>query len=321
MKAFVYREFGTPEVLRMEEFPKPVPASDEVLVHVRAAAANPLDYHYMKGFWPMRPMTGIRRPKRITCGVDFAGVVEAAGRNVLHIKPGDEVFGCARGSFGEYVSAPESKVALKGKVLSFEDAAAIPVAAITALQALRDKAQLKPGQAILINGASGGVGSYAVQIAHSMGADTTAVCSTRNMDLMRSLGADHVIDYSRDDFTKTSARYDFIFDAVGNQPVPRLLGILKPDGVLLNIGVRPGGKILGPIPRLLRLLWASWFASRKVIFFIASINPTDLGAVRDMIESGKVRSVIDRVFPFKETPAALSHLLDGHVRGKVVVAM
>jgi NADPH:quinone reductase-like Zn-dependent oxidoreductase len=305
----------------MEEFPKPVPADDEVLVRIRAAAANPLDYHYMKGFWPMRPMTGIRRPKRISCGVDFAGVVEATGRNVRHLKPGDEVFGCARGSFAEYVCAPESKVALKGNSLSFEDAAAIPVAAMTALQALRDKAKLKTGHAILINGASGGVGSYAVQIAKSMGADTTAVCSTRNIDLMRTLGADHVIDYTREDFTETPARYDFIFDAIGNQPVSRLLRILKPDGVLLNIGVRPGGKVLGPIPRLLRLLWASRFADRKVIFFIANINPTDLAVVRDMIESGAVRSVIDTVYPFSQTPAALTHLMEGHVRGKVVVAM
>ncbi len=321
MKAFVYREYGSPDVLKLEEIPKPVPAASEVLVQIRAAAANPLDYHFMKGLLVMRLMTGLRRPKRITCGVDFSGVIESVGTSVLNLKPGDEVFGSAHGAFAEYLCAEEGKVAIKGSAMSFEEAAGIPVAAMTALQALRDKGSVTAGQKILVNGAAGGVGSYAVQIAKSMGAEVTAVCSTRNIELMLQIGADHVIDYSKEDFTDAGIEYDMVFDAVGNHRVGKLLSVLKPTGRLLNIGVRPGGRLVGPVPRLLKLLWLSWFAKKKIVFMVGNVNPTDLGVMRTMIEEGKVKPLIDSVYRFEDTALALAHLVEGHVRGKVIVAM
>lgn len=299
----------------------PTPAAGEVLVRVRAAAANPLDYHYIKGFWATRLLTGVLRPKRGRAGVDLSGVVEAIGPGVSGLKPGDEVFGCARGAFAEYVCAPEAKLALKGSAMSFEEAAAIPVAGLTALQVLRDKGNLSPGQSVLVNGAAGGVGSYAVQIAKSMGCEVSAVCGTRNVELMQQLGATEVFDYIRQDFTKARKQYDLVLDAIGNHPVSKLCGVLKPSGILLNIGVRPGGPVLGPIPRLLKLLWASRFGSRKVVFMIANLNTPDLGILRDMISQGKIKSVIDSVYRFSDTPEALTYLREGHVSGKVVVSI
>lgn len=322
MKAFVYREYGLPEgVVKKEDVDTPVPGDSDVLIRIRAAAANPMDYHFMKGMYLMRVATGLRRPKkRGRPGVDLAGEVQAVGKNVTRFKKGDEVFGVAKGAFSEFACAAENKLALKG-ALTFQDAAAIPVAAMTALQGLRDKGRLQPGQTVLINGASGGVGAYAVQIAKSMGAEVTGVCSKKNLALVRSLGADHVIDYTQEDFTQAGKQYDLLFDAIGNHRVSDLLNAVSPKGTFLPIGVRAGGMIIGPIPHLLAILWSSWFGRKRVLFFMANVNPDDLAVVRGLIESGKVRSVIDRVYSFDETPEAIAHLEQGHARGKVVVAV
>jgi NADPH:quinone reductase-like Zn-dependent oxidoreductase len=321
MKAIVYRTYGSPDVLHCEEVTKPAPGDNEVLIRVRAAAVNPMDCHLMSGVYIMRIMTGLRKPKPTRPGVDLSGEVEAVGLNVTRYKPGDAVFGTARGAFAEYVCAEESKLAMKPANLTFEQAAAIPVAGLTALQGLRDKGKIQPGQKVLINGAAGGVGTFAVQIAKSLGAEVTGVCSTRNVDLVRSLGADHVIDYTQDDFATGATRYDVIFDCVGNRPLSAYRRAMTPRGTLVPIGAKPGGHWVGPLPHLLRLLVASPFASQHVAFFMAKVTPDDLDVLRGLIEANKVTPVIDRRYTLSEAAEAIRYLKQGHARGKVVVGM
>ena len=320
-KAVVYREYGSPDVLHCEDVEKPSPGDDEVLIRIRAAAANPLDYHLMSGAFLMRPMTGLRKPKTTRPGVDFAGEVEAIGRNVARFRPGDAVYGALRGAFAEYGCALETRLALKPANLTFEQAAAIPVAGLTALQGLRDKGRLQPGQNVLINGAAGGVGTFAVQIAKSFGASVTGVCSTRNLDLVRSLGADHVVDYTRDDFTRSAQRYDLIFDCVGNHPFSACRRVMPPKGTFVAIGVRPGGRLMGPLPYLLKVFMSSPFVSQRVVFFIAKITTDDLAALNELIEANKVTPIVDRRYPLCETPEAIRYLKEGHARGKVVITV
>jgi NADPH:quinone reductase-like Zn-dependent oxidoreductase len=321
MKAIVYRNYGSPDVLHCEDVEKPSPGDDEVLIRIRAAAANPMDYHLMTGAYIMRPVTGLRKPKPTCPGADLAGEVEAVGRNVTRFKPGDPVFGAARRAFAEYVCAAENRLALKPANLTFEQAAAIPVAGVTALQGLRDKGRIQPGQKVLINGAAGGVGTFAVQIAKSFGADVTGVCSTRNVGLVRSIGADRVIDYTRDDFTRSAERYDLMFDCVGNRPLSACRRVMTRRGTFVAVGVRPGGRWIGPLPRLLNVLVSSWVVSQNVVFFVASIKPDDLIVLKELIEANKVTPVIDRGYTLSEVPEAIRYLKEGHARGKVVITV
>ncbi|MGA2384702.1 MAG: NAD(P)-dependent alcohol dehydrogenase [Gemmatimonadales bacterium] len=319
MKAIVYRSYGSPDVLRYEEVEKPTPADDEVLIRIRAAAANPMDYHLMGGAYLMRLMTGLLKPKPTCPGADLAGEVEAVGRNVTRFRPGDPVFGGARRAFAEYACAAENRLAAKPANLSFEQAAAIPVAGLTALQGLRDKGRLQPGQRVLVNGAAGGVGTFAVQIAKAFGAVVTGVCSAKSADLVRSIGADGIIDYARDDFTRGAQRYDLLFDGVGNRPLSACRRVMTPKGTFVAVGVRPGGRWVGPLPHLLWLFVSSWFASQHVAFFVASVRSDDLTALKDLIEAKKVTPVIDRTYALSEAPAAIRYLREGHARGKVVI--
>jgi NADPH:quinone reductase-like Zn-dependent oxidoreductase len=320
MKAILYHTYGSADVLSCVDVEKPAPADDEVLVRIRAAAANPMDYHLMRGAYAIRPMIGLRRPKSPRMGSDLAGEVEAVGRNVRRLKPGDAVFGASRGAFAEYVCAPEGKLALKPGNLTFEQAAAVPVAGLTALQGLRDGARIQRGQAVLVNGAAGGVGTFAVQIARTFGAEVTGVCRTGNVDLVRSLGADHVIDYTREDFTR-GARYDLVFDCVGNRSVVACRRALRPTGAYVAVGVRPGGRWIGPLRRMLALLVAKPFVGRRIQFFMARVNTDDLVALKVLIEARNVTPVVDRRYPLRDAPEAIRYLEAGHARGKVVITV
>ena len=320
MKAFVYDTYGSPDVLRCEEIEKPKPGNDEVLIRVRAASVNPLDWHYMRGTpYLIRIGAGLRAPANPRLGVDLAGTVEAVGTNVTTFRPGDDVFGAGRGAFAEYVCAKEGKVALKPSNATFEQAAAVPIAALTALQGLRDKGRIEPGQRVLFNGAAGGVGTFAVQIARAFGADVTGVCSRRNVDMVRSIGADHVIDYEQEDFTRTGLRYDLILDSVGNHALSECRRSLTTKGTLVIVGGPDNGGWLGPLADVLGVLVQSWFVSQRLVVFVASLNQPDLAVLKELIESGKVTPVIDRSYPLSELPEAIRYLEAGHARGKVVV--
>jgi NADPH:quinone reductase-like Zn-dependent oxidoreductase len=323
MKAIVYRCYGPPQVLKLEAIAKPPPVDDRVLVKVRAASVNPLDWHYMRGEpYFMRSMAGVGAPNSIHMGVDFAGTIESVGKNVTRFKPGDDVFGGRDGAFAEYVSVGENgSLAMKPANLTFEQAAAVPIAAVTALQALRDKGKVRPGQSVLINGASGGVGTFAVQIAKAFGAKVTGVCSTRNVAMVRSIGADQVIDYTKQDFTAGSQRYDLIIDTVGTHSLWDYRRVLNPDGALVMVGALDKGPWLGPMWGSLKASLVSLFVSQKFIFFLADLDQTDLGALRDLMEAGKVTPVIDRAFALSEVPAAIGYLEQGHARGKVVITV
>jgi len=321
MKAIVYHDYGSPDVLRCEDVAKPTPGDDEVLIRIRAAAANPMDYGLMSGVYLMRLMTGLRKPKLTRPGADLAGEVEAVGKNVTRFQPGDPVFGGARGAFAEYVCAREDRLASKPANLTFEQAAAIPVAGLTALQGLRDKGRLQPGQKVLVNGAAGGVGTFAVQVGKWLGAQVTGVCSTRNVDLVRSIGADHVIDYTRDDFTRSGERYDLIFDCMGNRPLSDWRHVMTPRGTFVAVGGRPGGRWVGPLPYLLKLLVSSRFVSQKVVLFMASLRSDDLIILKELIEAKEVTPVIDRRYKLIEAADAIRYLKAGHARGKVVIAV
>ena len=319
MKAIVYHEYGSPDVLRWEEVAKPTPGDDEVLIRVRAASVNPLDLHFMRGAPRfVRLITGLRKPKITRVGVDVAGQVEAVGRNVTQLKPGDEVFGSCRGAFAEYVCTSESALVIKPGNVTFEQAASVPIAAFTALQGLRDQGKVQPGQKVLINGAAGGVGTFAVQIAKSFGADVTGVCSTRNVDMVRSIGADRVIDYTQEDFTKGGQRYDLLFDCVGNHSLSACRRVLNPKGVYIPVG-GSGEAIIGPV---LRKLVLSPFVSQKlVIFFLAKTNKQDLTAMCALMATGKVTPVIDRRYRLSEVSEAIRYLEGLHARGKVVITL
>lgn len=321
MKAIVYHRYGSPDVLELQEVDKPVVTDDRVLVRVEAASVNPVDRHTMRGPFIIRITgNGLLRPKREILGTDLAGRVEAIGANVKQFQPGDEVFGAGPGTFAEYVSAREDRLVLKPARVTFEQAAATPVAAITALQALRDWGQIRPGQKVLINGASGGVGTFAVQIAKAFGAEVTGVCSTRNVDLVRSLGADQVIDYTREDFVQGGRRYDFMLDNAGNRSLSDCRRALAPNGTLV-LNAAPRGRLIGFLARLLKGLLVSRLTSQKVVFHIATINSRDLVVLKELIESGKVTPVIDRSYPLSEVPAAVWYLEEGHARGKVVITV
>jgi len=324
MKTIVHCEYGSPDVLKLEDVEKPVPNDNQVLVRVRAASVNPLDLT-IRGPWLVRPILGMRKPKDTRLGVDYAGTVEAVGKNVTKFKPGDEVFGGRNGALAEYVCGlADRAIALKPPNMTFEQAASVPVAAITALQGLRDKGKIQPGQKILINGASGGVGTFAVQIAKSFGTEVTGVCSARNVDLVRSIGADHVIDYTKEDFTKTDQRYDLIFDLVGNHSFSERRRILNPNGICVMAGIGGAGWHDGMGMRLageLNAYVASRFVGEKFITYIASLNKADLTMLGDLMETGKITPVIDRTYKLNETADALRYLEQGHARGKVVITL
>lgn len=323
MKAVLQRCYGSPETLTFEEIPRPTPAADEVLVRIQAAAVNPLDWHSVAG-WPylMRLSTGLGTPDDPGTGADFAGTVEAVGPQVTRFKVGDRVFGGRGGAFAEYIVVRESRgIAHMPADLRFEDAAAIPVAGVTALQALRDHGQLQPGQKVLINGASGGVGTFAVQIAKSFGAEVTGVCSTRNVDLVRSLGADHVIDYKHEDFTTRGQRYDLIVDNVGNLSPFALRHALVPNGKVIIVGAPKHDPWIGMFWGIIRGKILSWFVDEQFEFFVARLNHDDLSFLAELAHQGKMRSVIDRRYPLSEVPAAIEYLAGWHARGKVVVSI
>ena len=325
MKAIVYCDYGLAN-LKLEQIEKPTPTDDQVLVRVRAASVNPYDWHFVEGTPKiMRAMgVGLRKPKDTRLGVDFAGTVEAVGKNVTQFKPGDDVFGGRAGAFAEYVCPRAGRaVALKPANATFEEAASVNIAGITALQALRDRGKVQAGQKVLINGASGGVGTFAIQIAKSMGADVTGVCSTRNVDLVRSLGADHVIDYTKEDFTKSAERYDVILDNVANRSLSELRGVLTPKGKYVLIG--GGGPneqgFIGPFARIIKTKVQSLFASQEMGMMMADANGKDLTILGDMMQSGKLKPVIDRTYKLSEVPAAIAYVEEGHARGKVIITV
>ena len=323
MKAVVYDSFGSPDVLQVRELEKPTPADDEVLVRVRAASVNPADWYGIAGRpWIARPAVGLFKPKESRVGVDFAGTVEAVGKDVTQFQPGTDVFGGRTGAFADYVCVCEERAIVpKPANATFEEAAAVPIAALTALQGLRDKGQLQAGQKVLINGASGGVGTYAVQIAKALGADVTGVCSTPNVDTARSLGAHHVIDYTREDFTRSGRRYDLLLDIAGSRSWSEYKRVLTPEATLVIVGAPKGTRLLGPLSHIIRLRLASVGSSRKVVFFIAKMTKADLEVLRELLESGKVTSVIDRRHELSEVGDALRYLGEGHARGKIVLTV
>ena len=325
MKAIVYCDYGLTN-LKLENVERPVPNDDQILVRVRAASVNPYDWHFIEGTpYIMRMMgVGLRKPKDTRVGVDFAGTVEAVGKNVTQFKPGDDVFGGKGGAFAEYVCRrAEGAVALKPANITFEQAASVNIAGITALQALRDKGKVEPGQKVLINGASGGVGTFAVQIAKSYGAEVTGVCSTRNLDLVRSLGADHVIDYTKEDFAKSEQRYDVILDNVPNHSLSECRRILTPNGkyVMIGGGGPNDSRWVGPFGRVIHTLVLSPFISQKMGMMMADANQKDLTVLADMMQTGKLKPVIDRTYKLDQVPDAIRYLEEGHARGKVIIAV
>jgi NADPH:quinone reductase-like Zn-dependent oxidoreductase len=321
MRAIVRDRFGTPDVVELREMERPAPADDEVLVRVRAASVNPADWYSMAGRpYVARVETWLLKPKTERLGVDFAGTVEAVGRDVTQFRPGDDVFGGAPGAFAEYVVVREDRAVVpKPAKVTFEQAAAVPIAAITALQGLRDRGQLQPGHKVLINGASGGVGTFAGQIAKALGAEVTGVCSTRNVDLVRSLGADHVLDYTRHDFTRGDKRYDLILDTVSTRAWSEYRRVLDPQATLVIVGAPKGNRLLGPLGRIVAVRLASVRSSQTAVFFVAKLTKEDLDVLRELLESGKVTPVIDRRYELDETADAFRYLGEGHARGKVVV--
>jgi NADPH:quinone reductase-like Zn-dependent oxidoreductase len=321
MKAIVRDRYGSPDVMNLQEVERPVPAADDVLVRVRACSVNQVDWYEVTGApWVARPMTGLRRPKSLLVGHDFAGTVEAVGKGVTDLQPGDDVFGLAAGAFAEFVCV-ESGVGRKPTNLSFEEAAAVPIAGLSALQGLRDHGKLEPGHKVLINGASGGVGTFAVQVAKALGADVTAVCSTRNVEQSRSLGADRVIDYTREDFTRGDERYDVILDVSGTKSWSRYRHVMNSHATLVMIGSPKAHPFLGPLGHIARLKLAAWRGSQQAVFFVAKGNRSDMEVLREMLESGKVRPVVEKRYELGEVADALRHLGEGHAQGKLVLTV
>ena len=322
MKAIVCHRYGSPDVLELEEIDTPVAGDDQVLVRVQAASVNPVDWHRMRGLPNfMRASEGLTKPKNPGLGADVAGRVEAVGGNVTQFQPGDEVFGMSIRTLAEYVCVSDQGVVPKPAILTFEQAAAVPVAAITALQGLRDKGRIEAGQQVLINGAAGGVGTFAVQIAKAFGAEVTGVCSTRNVDLVRSIGADHVIDYTQEDFTRNGQRYDLIFDSAGYRSLSDCRRVLGPDGILVIVGAGDGRSSLRIMARMLKALFVSRFGRQKLVPLMAKRNRDDLIVLKELIEAGKITPVIDRSYPLSEVPEAIRYLEEGHARGKVVITV
>jgi NADPH:quinone reductase-like Zn-dependent oxidoreductase len=319
----VYHEYGSPDVLELQEVDKPVVKDDEMLVRVRAASANPADWHFMRGLpYVMRPQSGLRKPKSSRLGHDIAGQVEAVGKDVTGFRPGDDVFGSVgAGGFAEYTSVSEGFLVLKPANLTFEQAAAVPLAALTALQGLRDAGQVQPEQKVLIIGASGGVGTFAVQIAKSFGADVTGVCSTRNVEMVRSLGADHVIDYTQEDFTQSGQEYDLIFQLAGTSSPSDCRRALTPKGTLVLSSGDSEGRWIGPVDRVIQAIVLSPFVSQKLGSFLMKPTKDDLQFLKELIEAGNLTPVIDRTYSLSEVPEAIRYLEEGHARGKVVITV
>lgn len=322
MKAILSCEYGA-ENLKLQEIEKPMPADNEALVHVRAASINPADGHMIRDSWLARLLSGLRKPKNTRFGTDFAGVIEAVGSGVTEFKPGDEVFGAKNGALADYVCVKTDRaIVMKPSNISFEQAGSVGIAGVTALQGLRDKGRVQAGQKVLINGASGGVGTFAVQIAKAFGADVTAVCSTRNLDLVKSIGADHVIDYSKEDFTTTNERYDMIYDLVGNHGFSERRRILKPNGICVLAGIGGAGKHPETWGRISGNFWNAFlsnFSKEKFVFYIAKLTKADLNVLRELMASAKVSPVIDRTYKLNETVEAVRYMEEGHARGKVVI--
>ena len=322
MKAIVYHGYGSPDVLRCEETDKPTAGDDGVLIKVRAASVNPYDWHFMRGLpYFVRIAAGLLKPKDSRLGVDVAGQVEAVGRKVAQLKPGDEVFGWCRGAFAEYARTSESALVIKPDHVTFEQAASVPVAAFTALQGLRDKGRIQPGHKVLINGSSGGVGTFAVQIARSFGADVTGVCSTRNVEMVRSIGADRVIDYTREDFTRGTRRYDLILDGVGNHSLLACRRVLNPRGTYIAVGGPTGRWMIGALAGAIAAPVLSRFVSQTLSMVLARPNKEDLIVMGDLMKAGRVTPVIDRRYRLSEVPDAIRYLEEGHARGKVVITL
>src|SRR5438552_9235047 len=322
MKAILSCEYGAGN-LKLQEIEKPTPNDNEVLVRVRTASVNPVDGHLVRGGWLMRPMSGMRKPKNTRFGTDFAGVVEAVGKNVTDFKRGDEVFGAKNGAVSEYICVKADRaIVIKPSNITFEQAGSVGVAGVTALQGLRDKGRIQAGQKVLINGASGGVGTFGVQIAKAFGADVTAVCSTRNVDLVKSIGADRVIDYTKEDFTKTDQRYDMIYDLVGNHSFSERRNILKPNGICVLAGMGGAGlhpESWGRLSANFASAFRSKFTNEKFVTYIAKLTKDDLNVLRDLMQSEKVSPVIDRTYKLEQTRDAVRYMEEGHARGKVVI--
>jgi len=320
MKAIVQDIYGPPDVLQLKEVDKPLITDDEALVRVRASSVNPADWHFIRGspFLLRLAGSGLSRPKNPVPGLDVAGVVEAVGKNATQLRPGEEVFGSCRGAYAEYARVAKKHLLPKPQNLTFEQAAAVPLAATTALQGLRDQANVQAGQTVLIIGASGGVGTFAVQIAKALGAEVTGVCSTRNVEMVRSIGADHVIDYTQADFVAGGQRYDLIFQLAGTHAPSECRRALKPKGTLLLCS---GDGRLGGIGRILAGMVSSPFVSQRLVTWVATMNNEDLATLAELIEAGKVKPVIDRIYELRETPAAVRYLEEGHTRGKVVITV
>jgi NADPH:quinone reductase-like Zn-dependent oxidoreductase len=316
MKAIVYTKFGPPDVLQLKEVKKPIPKDDEILIKVQAASANAYDWRHLRAdpFFIRLMGAGLLKPKHKILGADIAGQVEAVGSKAKQFQPGDEVFGeGSYGGFAEYVCVDENRFVLKPANLTFEEAAAVPMAALTALQGLRDKGQIQAGQKVLINGASGGVGTFAVQIAKSFEAEVTGVCSTTKMDLVRSIGADHVIDYTQDDVTKNKQQYDLIFDMAAYRSISEYKRILSSSGIYVLVG--------GSMARIFQLMFRSMTGAKNMKLMVANVNQKDLLFIIELMNAGKVKSIIDRRYPLKETAEALRYLEEGHARGKVVITI
>lgn len=322
MRAAFRERYGAPrDVVELREIEKPTPADDEALVRVRAASVNIADWYGVVGKPRVgRFAMGLFKPKEIRLGVDYAGVVEAVGKDVSAFGPGDEVFGGRTGAYAEYVVAKADRAIVKKPAnVSFEAAAAVPIAAITALQALRDKGGLRPGQSVLVHGASGGVGTYAVQIAKALGGVVTAVCSTPNVEIARSLGADRVVDYTREDCTKDDERYDLLVDIAASRPFSQLRRVLEPEATVVIVGGSRGKRLLGPLDHVVRSRLRSVLTSQRVTFFIAKLNKEDMETLRELLETGKMTSVVDSTYPLDEIAEALEHMGHGHPHGKIVV--
>ena len=324
MKAILSCEYGVKN-LQLREIEKPTPADNEVLVRVRAASVNPADGHMIRDSWLARLFSGLRKPKNTRFGTDFGGVVEAVGKNVTELKLGDEVFGAKNGAVAEFICVKVDRaIVMKPSNITFEQAGSVGIAGVTALQGLRDKGHIQAGQKILINGASGGVGTFAVQIAKSYGAEVTAVCSTRNVDLVKSIGADHVIDYTKEDFTKSGQHYDMLYDLVGNHSFSERRRILTPNGICVLAGIGGAGAHPETLGRIGRNFWDAFlsnFSKQKFPFYIAKLTKHDLNVLRDLMQSGKVSPVIDRIYKLGETADAVRYMEEGHARGKVVVTL
>ena len=321
MRAIIHASYGRPDVLEVQDVDRPAIADDEVLVRVVASSVNPVEWYGVTGPYFARIGNGMRRPKDRAVGADLAGTVEAVGREVKSLHPGDEVFGVSGASWAEYTLAREDRLARKPANLSFEEAAAVPVAGVTALQALRDKGHVQPGQKVLVNGASGGVGTFALQLAKTFGADVTAVCSTGNVEQARSLGADRVVDYTKEDFTKLGRAHDLMLDIAGSRSFLDFRKALTPEATVVLIGGPMTYRGLGPLPHLGATILKSRFRSQTVTFLVAKITTEALTFLADLLESGQIRSIIDRTYPVNDAPAALAYLGEGHARAKVVLTV